>query len=183
MCLLDTADGALMMALYTSTTAAQDRIAILYYSIVLTVVTVVVAIVIGIIQLLSLVLNVAEPSGKFWDGVAVAGDHYDIIGQSSLYRMKTAAADHPGGSICGSFLVFGALSVLLYKSWRRRFDEQRRIRQQPHRLEPAIEDRDLAVEPNDGLDRAGVVEDCPTNSHAVHQAIGKPLGQTDTTGP
>lgn len=69
-----------MMALYTSTTLAKDRIAILYYSIVLTVVTVIVAIVIGIIQLLSLVLNVAEPTGKFWDGVAVAGDHYDIIG-------------------------------------------------------------------------------------------------------
>ncbi|KAL8828143.1 MAG: hypothetical protein Q9170_006726 [Blastenia crenularia] len=80
MCLLDTIDGALMMALYTSTTAAKDRVAILYYSIVLTAITVVVAVIIGIIQLLSLVLNVAEPSGKFWDGVAVAGDHYDVIG-------------------------------------------------------------------------------------------------------
>ena len=37
MCLLDTIDGALMMALYTSTTFAKDQIAILYYSIVLTV--------------------------------------------------------------------------------------------------------------------------------------------------
>ena len=82
MCLLDTTDGALMMALYTSTTAAKDRIAILYYSIVLTIVTVIVAVVIGIIQLLSLVLNVAEPTGRFWDGVAVAGDHYDVIGRS-----------------------------------------------------------------------------------------------------
>lgn len=70
-----------MMALYTSTSAAKDRIAILYYSIVLTVVTVIVAIVIGVIQLLSLILNIAEPSGKFWDGVAVAGDHYDVIGK------------------------------------------------------------------------------------------------------
>lgn len=84
MCLLDTVDGALMMALYTSTALAKDRIAILYYSIVLTVITVVFAIVIGFIQLLSLILKVAEPSGKFWEGVAVAGDHYDIIGMSPV---------------------------------------------------------------------------------------------------
>lgn len=66
MCLLDTVDGALMMALYTSTALAKDQIAILYYSIVLTVITVVVAMVIGFIQMLSLVQNVAQPSGKFW---------------------------------------------------------------------------------------------------------------------
>ena len=66
MCLLDTTDGALMMALYTSTAVAKDQIAVLYYSIVLTVITVLVAIVIGMIQLLSLVLNVAEPTGRFW---------------------------------------------------------------------------------------------------------------------
>ncbi|KAI4133374.1 MAG: hypothetical protein LQ338_000274 [Usnochroma carphineum] len=84
MCLLDTVDGALMMALYTSTALAKDRIAILYYSIVLTFVTVIVAIVIGFIQLLSLILNVAGPTGRFWDGVAVAGDHYDIIGMVPL---------------------------------------------------------------------------------------------------
>ena len=80
MCLLDTLDGALMLTLYTSTSLAKDPIAILYYSIVLTVVTVIVAVVIGIIQLLSLILNVAEPSGPFWDGVGVAGDNYDVIG-------------------------------------------------------------------------------------------------------
>ena len=66
MCLLDTTDGALMMALYTSTSLAKDQIAILYYSIVLTVITVIVAMVIGFIQLLSLILNVASPTGKFW---------------------------------------------------------------------------------------------------------------------
>ena len=55
MCLLDTIDGALMMALYTSTAFAKDQIAILYYSIVLTVITVMIAIVIGLIQILTLV--------------------------------------------------------------------------------------------------------------------------------
>src|ERR1700760_2756746 len=88
MCLLDTTDGALMMALYTRTTAARDPIVVLYYSIVLTIVTVMAALVIGVIQVLTLILNVANLSGRFWDGVSNAGDHYDII----------------GGSICGSFI-------------------------------------------------------------------------------
>lgn len=55
MCLLDTIDGALMMALYTSTTFAKDQIAILYYSIVLTVITITVAMAIGFVQMLTLV--------------------------------------------------------------------------------------------------------------------------------
>ncbi|MCJ1417811.1 hypothetical protein MMC32_004156 [Xylographa parallela] len=112
MCLLDTLDGALMLTLYTSPSLAKDTIAILYYSIILTGITVVVALVIGTIQLLTLILNIANPTGKFWAGVQVAGDHYDII----------------GGGICASFLVFGALSVILYKPWRRRIDRQRSAR-------------------------------------------------------
>ena len=81
MCLLDTLDGALMLTLYTSPSLAKDTIAILYYSIILTGITVVVALVIGTIQLLTLILNIANPTGKFWAGVQVAGDHYDIIGE------------------------------------------------------------------------------------------------------
>ncbi|KAL8943485.1 MAG: hypothetical protein Q9216_001020 [Gyalolechia sp. 2 TL-2023] len=166
MCLLDTTDGALMMALYTSTTAAKDRIAILYYSIVLTVVTVVVAIVIGVIQLLSLVSNIAEPSGRFWDGVAVAGDHYDVI----------------GGSICGSFIVFGGLSVLFYRPWRRWFDEKRRIRQQQRdHLDPAIEDPDPMIELGDDPDRDNILADSPGEAHAHRQSLGDPRREIDTT--
>jgi high-affinity nickel-transport protein len=30
-----------------------------------------------------------------------------------------------GGAICGAFVVFGGLSVLLYKPWRRRIDRKR----------------------------------------------------------
>ena len=76
-----------MMALYTSTSLAKDQIAILYYSIVLTVITVVVAIVIGTIQALTLILNVAEPTGRFWDGVDKAGENYEIIGDYPLIYM------------------------------------------------------------------------------------------------
>ena len=85
MCLLDTIDGALMMALYTSTAAANDPIAVLYYSIVLTAITILVATVIGVLQLLSLILHVVEPRGRFWKGVEVAGEHYDVIGRSSTF--------------------------------------------------------------------------------------------------
>jgi high-affinity nickel-transport protein len=110
MCLLDTFDGAAMMSLYTSAGLAKDAIAVLYYQCVLTAVTVVVAMVIGVIQLLNMILNVdPDLHGPFWDGVEVAADHYDII----------------GGSICGSFLVFGLLAVVLYKPWRRRIDRKR----------------------------------------------------------
>ena len=90
MCLLDTIDGALMMSLYTSTSVAKDQIAILYYSIVLTVITVLVAMVIGVIQLLSLILHVAQPTGPFWRGVEVAGDHYDIIGKAPHFPTRSS---------------------------------------------------------------------------------------------
>ncbi|OAX84955.1 hypothetical protein ACJ72_00681 [Emergomyces africanus] len=143
MCLIDTIDGALMLSLYiqpaqnflprkssdssittlstvsspmehqqhTSRTTVtnlpsrnpRDPIAFLYYSIVLTSLTVVVAVVIGILQLLTMILNVTEATGRFWDGVETAGEYYDVI----------------GGSICGSFILFGGLSVLVYPYWRR----------------------------------------------------------------
>ncbi|MBE7180939.1 MAG: hypothetical protein INR71_06975, partial [Terriglobus roseus] len=112
MCMLDTTDGALMMALYTSSALASDKIAVCYYGIVLTGVTVMVAVVIGTLQLLTLVLNVAEPTGRFWDGVQNAGDHYDII----------------GGSVCGTFLLCGIVAALCYKPWRRRVDAERERR-------------------------------------------------------
>ena len=108
MCMLDTTDGALMMALYTSKAFSRDVVAILYYSIVLTGITVVVSAFIGIIQILSLVQNVAEPEGSFWDGVGAIGDYYDVI----------------GGSICGLFLLVGVGSVLVYRPWRRRMDRK-----------------------------------------------------------
>jgi high-affinity nickel-transport protein len=97
-----------MMALYTSKAFARDIIAILYYSIVLTGITIFVSALIGIIQVLTLVYNVAEPEGPFWDGIRAIGDNFDII----------------GGSICGVFLLVGVGSVLLYRPWRRRMDRQ-----------------------------------------------------------
>lgn len=95
-----------MMALYTSKAFSRDHIAILYYSVVLTGITIVVSAFIGVIQVLTLVLNVAEPEGSFWDGVEAIGDNFEII----------------GGSICGLFLIVGLGSVIVYRPWRRRMD-------------------------------------------------------------
>lgn len=148
MCLVDTIDGALMLTIYVlpmddeeekggnsafsrreiNDTAqdaggqvngrAKDPLTFLYYSIILTALTVIVALVIGVIQLLTLILKVAEPSGRFWDGVASAGEHYEVI----------------GGAICASFVVFGGLSVLLYKPWRRMVETYKQARRQAQRL-------------------------------------------------
>ncbi|ORY05190.1 high-affinity nickel-transport protein-domain-containing protein [Clohesyomyces aquaticus] len=114
MCLLDTTDGALMMSLYTSSQAARDPIAVCYYSIVLTVITVIVAVVIGVVQFLNLALNVAEPEGRFWDGVERVGESWDIV----------------GGAICGTFVLGGIIGVLLYKPWRICIDRKRALRAQ-----------------------------------------------------
>ncbi|KAG5957758.1 hypothetical protein E4U58_005687 [Claviceps cyperi] len=108
MCLLDTLDGASMLALYTSQAFSRDPIALLYYQIILSAITVFVSAFIGIVQLLSLVQNVADPQGPVWDGVSAIGDHFDII----------------GGSICGLFLLVGVLSMLLYRPWRRRMERR-----------------------------------------------------------
>ena len=92
----------------------KDPLTFLYYSIVLTTLTVLCAIIIGLIQLLSLILNTAHPTGRFWNGVARASDHYEII----------------GGAICASFVVFGGLSVVCYGPWKRRVDRGRQQRRE-----------------------------------------------------
>ncbi|RSL41425.1 hypothetical protein CEP53_012762 [Fusarium sp. AF-6] len=132
MCLLDTTDGALMMALYTSKAFSRDVVAILYYSIVLTGITVFVSAFIGIIQVLSLIQNVADPEGGFWDGVSAIGDHFDII----------------GGSICGVFLVVGLGSILVYRPWRRRVE-----RRNPPLVDAADEGLEEPSTPDETLGR------------------------------
>ncbi|QDS74743.1 hypothetical protein FKW77_001103 [Venturia effusa] len=112
MCLLDTTDGALMMNLYSSTTLARDQIAVCYYSFCLTAITVVVAILIGVVQLLILgskLVSEEEGEKRFWKGIDALGERYDIV----------------GASICGAFVFFGVLSVLIYKPWRRQVDRRR----------------------------------------------------------
>lgn len=96
------------------TPQVRSPLTFLYYSIILTALTVMVALVIGVIQLLSLILNVAvsdetSQNSPFWHGVEMAGEYYDVI----------------GGAICGSFLVVGIVSVFCYKPFRRWVDQKR----------------------------------------------------------
>ncbi|KAI4844813.1 NicO-domain-containing protein [Aureobasidium sp. EXF-8845] len=97
-------------------TSAKDSIAVLYYQAVLTGVTVLVAVVIGVIQFLGMLQGAADLEGGFWDGVIVASDNYDII----------------GGAICGSFVVFGVGSAILYRPWRKRVDAKRNALMRPY---------------------------------------------------
>jgi len=162
MCLLDTLDGALMMTLYSSARLGGDAIAVLFFQVVLTGVTVIVAVVIGVLQLLNMVLAVAEPEGKFWDGVGVAGDNYDII----------------GGSICGSFLLFGALGALVYRPWRRRVDAKREM------LRKDQEERGLELEitATQAVDH-GVPEVLPVQPGSSNDAKVEPITLEPTKGP
>lgn len=117
-----------MLALYTSKAFSRDPIAILYYSVVLTAITVFVSAFIGAVQVLALIQNVAEPEGKFWDGVEAIGDYFDVI----------------GGCICLVFLVVGVGSILVYRPWRRRVEDQRNARgeesDEPSQTTPLLQD-------------------------------------------
>jgi high-affinity nickel-transport protein len=154
MCLLDTADGAAMMSLYSSARLASDSIAVLYYQCVLTALTVAVALVIGTLQLLTMILAVRPGlSGPFWRGVEVAGEEYDVI----------------GGCVCGAFVVFGGLAVVCYGPWRRRVDRWRAVHA------PAVEGEDegYADDGPGGQTGRSVVESSPENGKAgvvVHVA-------------
>ena len=175
MCLVDTIDGALMLTLYimpmgskktedddpesspagreSRLQRAKDPLTFLYYSIVLTVLTVIVALVIGTMQLLILIQNAADPKGKFWDGVTVAGDHYDII----------------GGAICASFILVGGLSVLLYRPWRRRVERRRAMRIRQRDTDEGPEDRgDDISDHRERIERT----DSKVGDGVVHQEHG-----------
>ncbi|PNS17455.1 High-affinity nickel transport protein nic1 [Sphaceloma murrayae] len=153
MCLLDTLDGALMMSLYTSTRLAGDRVAVCYYQVVLTGITVLVAVVIGVLQVLNMVVAVAEPKGPFWDGVEAVGDHYDVI----------------GGAICASFVVFGGAAAVAYRPWRRWVDEKRKGL--------VVEDAEEGVGREDGEDgaetgAAGLVDGVKKTAGASESEVG-----------
>lgn len=209
MCLVDTIDGALMMSLYVAPMGAtgklkdddqdggelvevpsntvvdqheqqnpasanprvKDPLTFLYYSIVLTSLTVMCAIVIGVIQLLSLILNVAAPTGPFWDGVATAGDYYDVI----------------GGAICGSFVLFGGISVVCYKPWRK-WVEKQRAQRRVHEQDETIADQQAVQSEPELLVRVQSADDAQPGSstnvegstqHPSHGKSPKVIAATD----
>jgi high-affinity nickel-transport protein len=142
----------------------KDPLTFLYYSIVLTTLTVVCAIIIGVIQLLSLILNVADVSGPFWNGVASAGDHYEII----------------GAAICGSFIVCGLVSVLLFRCFRRWVNGRRAelmkaqgapvVHGEAVETEPEVLGQQERLEQNDAV-RTGVVAATSHSEHVIGDVL------------
>ena len=96
MMLVDTIDGAAMFMVYTSA-LQKNSTGRLYYSIILTAASVTVALVIGMIQMFSLILNTAHPTGSFWDGVERVSDNYSVI----------------GGAIAGAFALIVVMCALI----------------------------------------------------------------------
>jgi high-affinity nickel-transport protein len=78
MCLLDTADGILMLGAYGW--AYVHPIRKLYYNLTITAVSVVVAVVVGGIEVLGLIGLQFNLHGAFWTGVAALGGHFGLIG-------------------------------------------------------------------------------------------------------
>ena len=98
MTLMDTVDSVLMVGAYDWAFARPVRK--LYYNMTITFASVVVALLVGLIEVLHLVADRLQPTGRFWDTVAVLNDHFGAV----------------GFVIVGVFVVCWGASVLLYRA-------------------------------------------------------------------
>ena len=78
MCLVDTADGILMVGAYGW--AFVHPVRKLYYNITITSVSVLIALLVGGIEILSVIGDRFDLHGRFWDGIASLGNHFGAIG-------------------------------------------------------------------------------------------------------
>jgi nickel/cobalt transporter (NiCoT) family protein len=80
MCLIDTADGVLMLGAYGW--AFVHPVRKLYYNMTITAVSVFIAIVVGGLEILGVVGDKFELQGRFWDGISKLNDdyHFGLIG-------------------------------------------------------------------------------------------------------
>lgn len=98
MCLLDTADGILMLGAYGW--AFVHPVRKLYYNMTITAVSVLIALIVGGIEILGIIGNQFTLHGRFWDGIESLGDHFGIIGLA----------------IIGIFVLSWAISIFAYKA-------------------------------------------------------------------
>lgn len=103
MCLIDTADGVLMLGAYGW--AFMKPVRKLYYNITITAVSVVVAVLIGGIEALALIADKLDLKGGFWDLVGAASDNFGLLGYG----------------VIALFVVSCLLSILVYKL--KRYDD------------------------------------------------------------
>lgn len=78
MCLVDTADGVLMVGAYGW--AFTKPVRKLYYNITITFVSVVVAVLIGGLEALALIGNRLNLKGAFWDAIGAVADNFGMLG-------------------------------------------------------------------------------------------------------
>lgn len=97
MCLLDTADGILMLGAYGW--AFVHPVRKLYYNITITSVSVLIALLVGGIEILGIIANQFDLRGAFWDGIGSLSDHFGAI----------------GAFIIGLFVVSWIASILAYR--------------------------------------------------------------------
>jgi nickel/cobalt transporter (NiCoT) family protein len=98
MCLVDTADGILMLGAYGW--AFVHPIRKLYYNITITAVSVLIALIVGTIEILGIIGDQLTLHGRFWDGIGSLGDHFGLIGVV----------------IIGIFILSWAISIVAYKA-------------------------------------------------------------------
>jgi high-affinity nickel-transport protein len=78
MCLVDTADGILMLGAYGW--AYVHPVRKLYYNMTITAISVLIAVLVGGIEVLGVVGGQFDVHGRFWDSVNSLGDHFGMIG-------------------------------------------------------------------------------------------------------
>ena len=78
MCLVDTADGILMLGAYGW--AFVHPVRKLYYNMTITTVSVVIAVVVGGIEVLGIIGDQFNLHGFFWNGISSLSDHFGVIG-------------------------------------------------------------------------------------------------------
>ena len=97
MCLLDTADGILMLGAYGW--AFVHPVRKLYYNMTITAVSVLIALLVGGLEILSILADQFDLHGRFWDAVDSLGDHFAAIGIL----------------IIAIFVLSWIISILMYK--------------------------------------------------------------------
>ena len=78
MCLLDTADGILMLGAYGW--AYLHPVRKLYYNMTITAVSAMIAVVVGGVELLGVIGDRFDLHGTFWESVASLGNHFGAVG-------------------------------------------------------------------------------------------------------
>ena len=98
MTLMDTVDSVLMVGAYDWAFARPIRK--LYYNMTITFASVVAALLVGLVEMLQLVADRLQPTGRFWGMVALLNDNFGAI----------------GFVIVGVFMACWGVSVLLYRA-------------------------------------------------------------------